>query len=188
MAELIRLVAAGARAGSTLSISTAQPLPAQLVQLLRAADSPVRVDDITVENEGLWLARAAAGLLQGQVAEVPDDDLSLLERATQDSGVLTLGVQNTVALDRQALLHADPGAHLDGPGAGSYRGLRIRLVGGSAHALATAVGGSCDVAIYSDEVTESGRVELLPFLREQSLSITAHRFGNPMADIAALRF
>jgi RHH-type proline utilization regulon transcriptional repressor/proline dehydrogenase/delta 1-pyrroline-5-carboxylate dehydrogenase len=188
MAELIRLVAAGARAGSTLSISTAQPLPAQLVQLLRAPDSPVRVDDITVENEGLWLARAAAGLLQGEVEEVADDDLSLLERATQDSAVLTLGVQNTVALDRQALLQADPGAHLDGPGAGSYRGLRIRLIGGSAHALATAVGGSCDVAIYSDEVTESGRVELLPFLREQSLSITAHRFGNPIADIAALRF
>ncbi|RKR75715.1 proline dehydrogenase family protein [Frondihabitans australicus] len=188
MADLIRLVAAGARAGSALTISTAHPLPATLVQLLRSSDSPVRVDDITVENEGLWLARAAAGLLQGQVDQAPDDDLSMIVRATQDSGVLNLGVQNTVAFNRQALLQADPGAHLDGPGAGSYRGLRIRLIGGSAHALSQAIAGSPDVAIYSDEVTESGRVELLPFLREQSLSITAHRFGNPIPDIAALRF
>jgi RHH-type transcriptional regulator, proline utilization regulon repressor / proline dehydrogenase / delta 1-pyrroline-5-carboxylate dehydrogenase len=28
-------------------------------------------------------------------------------------------------------------------------------------------------------VTTAGRVELLPFLREQSVSITAHRFGTP---------
>jgi RHH-type proline utilization regulon transcriptional repressor/proline dehydrogenase/delta 1-pyrroline-5-carboxylate dehydrogenase len=28
-------------------------------------------------------------------------------------------------------------------------------------------------------VTEAGRLELLPFLREQAVSVTAHRFGNP---------
>jgi RHH-type proline utilization regulon transcriptional repressor/proline dehydrogenase/delta 1-pyrroline-5-carboxylate dehydrogenase len=28
-------------------------------------------------------------------------------------------------------------------------------------------------------VTTAGRLELLPFLREQSVTITAHRFGNP---------
>jgi RHH-type proline utilization regulon transcriptional repressor/proline dehydrogenase/delta 1-pyrroline-5-carboxylate dehydrogenase len=28
-------------------------------------------------------------------------------------------------------------------------------------------------------VTTAGRIELLPFLREQSVTITAHRFGNP---------
>ena len=26
---------------------------------------------------------------------------------------------------------------------------------------------------------QAGRVEVLPFLREQAISITAHRFGNP---------
>jgi RHH-type proline utilization regulon transcriptional repressor/proline dehydrogenase/delta 1-pyrroline-5-carboxylate dehydrogenase len=35
------------------------------------------------------------------------------------------------------------------------------------------------VAIYPHEVTEAGRVELLPFLHEQAVSITAHRFGTP---------
>jgi RHH-type transcriptional regulator, proline utilization regulon repressor / proline dehydrogenase / delta 1-pyrroline-5-carboxylate dehydrogenase len=28
-------------------------------------------------------------------------------------------------------------------------------------------------------VTESGRIEMLPFLKEQAVSITAHRFGTP---------
>ena len=56
---------------------------------------------------------------------------------------------------------------------------RIRLIGGSALALAEALGGTPDVAIYSAPVTTEGRIELLPFLREQAISITAHRFGNP---------
>ena len=45
---------------------------------------------------------------------------------------------------------------------------------------ARALGGSPDVAIYADPVTPAGRVELLPFLREQSISITNHRFGAPI--------
>ncbi|MBX3092125.1 MAG: proline dehydrogenase family protein, partial [Cryobacterium sp.] len=56
---------------------------------------------------------------------------------------------------------------------------RVRLVGGGHVALAEALGGSPDIAIYSETVTEAGRVELLPFLREQAIAITAHRFGNP---------
>jgi RHH-type proline utilization regulon transcriptional repressor/proline dehydrogenase/delta 1-pyrroline-5-carboxylate dehydrogenase len=40
------------------------------------------------------------------------------------------------------------------------------------------VEGDPDLAIYSGAVTSAGRVELLPFLREQSITITAHRFGN----------
>jgi RHH-type proline utilization regulon transcriptional repressor/proline dehydrogenase/delta 1-pyrroline-5-carboxylate dehydrogenase len=68
------------------------------------------------------------------------------------------------------------------------RGLpaRIRLVGGDARALADAVGGSPDVAVWAGPVTAAGRIELLPFLREQSVSITAHRFGTPDRDLAAL--
>lgn len=64
---------------------------------------------------------------------------------------------------------------------------RVRLVGGADavaalhSALAEAVGGDPDVAIYDNEVTTAGRIELLPFLHEQSITITAHRFGNPDA-------
>lgn len=56
---------------------------------------------------------------------------------------------------------------------------RIRLLGGDPVALAAALEGDPDVAIYAGPATTSGRIELLPFLREQAISITAHRFGNP---------
>ncbi|WP_349899025.1 proline dehydrogenase family protein [Parafrigoribacterium soli] len=62
---------------------------------------------------------------------------------------------------------------------GDARPSRVRLLGGSATALATVLGGDPDVTIFAGPVTASGRLELLPFLREQSISITAHRFGNP---------
>ncbi|GAA1995549.1 bifunctional proline dehydrogenase/L-glutamate gamma-semialdehyde dehydrogenase [Microbacterium ulmi] len=63
--------------------------------------------------------------------------------------------------------------------------LRARLVGSRPavaalhRALSEAVGGDPDLAVYDNEVTTAGRIELLPFLHEQSVTITAHRFGNP---------
>ncbi len=56
---------------------------------------------------------------------------------------------------------------------------RVRLVGGDAAALHEALDGSPDVAVWSHAVTGAGRVEMLPFLHEQAVSITNHRFGNP---------
>ena len=62
---------------------------------------------------------------------------------------------------------------------------RVRLIGqaesvAALHAaVAQAVGGDPDLAIHDNEVTTAGRLELLPFLHEQSVTITAHRFGNP---------
>ncbi|WP_375387962.1 bifunctional proline dehydrogenase/L-glutamate gamma-semialdehyde dehydrogenase [uncultured Amnibacterium sp.] len=56
---------------------------------------------------------------------------------------------------------------------------RVRLIGGAASRLLQAAGGDPDLAIWADEVTVAGRLELLPFLHEQSVSITAHRFGTP---------
>lgn len=56
---------------------------------------------------------------------------------------------------------------------------RVRLVGGNASALLRAAGGAVDLAVWGDPATTSGRIELLPFLHEQAISITAHRFGTP---------
>ena len=65
-----------------------------------------------------------------------------------------------------------------GAGVGTRAASRVRLIGGDPLALALALNGSPDVAIYAGAVTTAGRIELLAFLREQSVSITAHRFGN----------
>jgi RHH-type proline utilization regulon transcriptional repressor/proline dehydrogenase/delta 1-pyrroline-5-carboxylate dehydrogenase len=72
-----------------------------------------------------------------------------------------------------------------GPEAAASRPPRVRLIGPRAEtavlhtALARAVGGDPDLAIYAADVTTAGRLELLPFLHEQAIAITAHRFGNP---------
>jgi RHH-type proline utilization regulon transcriptional repressor/proline dehydrogenase/delta 1-pyrroline-5-carboxylate dehydrogenase len=70
------------------------------------------------------------------------------------------------------------------------RPARIRLIAPDgaavARALHEALDGDPDVAIWSGVVTAAGRVELLPFLREQAVSLTAHRFGNPYPALAEL--
>jgi RHH-type proline utilization regulon transcriptional repressor/proline dehydrogenase/delta 1-pyrroline-5-carboxylate dehydrogenase len=70
------------------------------------------------------------------------------------------------------------------------RPARIRLIAPDgaavARALHASLDGDPDVAIWSGAVTAAGRVELLPFLREQAVSITAHRFGNPFPAMAEL--
>ncbi|GAA1728106.1 bifunctional proline dehydrogenase/L-glutamate gamma-semialdehyde dehydrogenase [Aeromicrobium alkaliterrae] len=68
----------------------------------------------------------------------------------------------------------------------STRPERVRLVRASHVAAARAVDGDPDVAFVTGEVTQSGRVELLTFLHEQSISITHHRFGNPVPALAGL--
>ncbi|WP_346843813.1 bifunctional proline dehydrogenase/L-glutamate gamma-semialdehyde dehydrogenase [uncultured Rothia sp.] len=62
---------------------------------------------------------------------------------------------------------------------GPLEGSRIRLVGSDAVGIFEALGGRPDIAVYTQPVTEAGMIEMLPFLKEQAVSITAHRFGNP---------
>ncbi|MBF4511119.1 bifunctional proline dehydrogenase/L-glutamate gamma-semialdehyde dehydrogenase [Plantibacter sp. VKM Ac-2885] len=119
VAELLRVVAAGATAGATVHVSSAVALPPKLVPAVEAI-----AGGITVESEDRWYVTAA----------------SLV---------------------------------------GTKAGARVRIIGGTTEGVAHATSGSPDVAIYAGDVTEAGRIELLPFLQEQAVSITAHRFGTP---------
>jgi RHH-type proline utilization regulon transcriptional repressor/proline dehydrogenase/delta 1-pyrroline-5-carboxylate dehydrogenase len=56
---------------------------------------------------------------------------------------------------------------------------RVRLIGAAAVSAYAVTSGRPDLAVYAQPVTESGRIELLPFLHEQSISVTAHRLGTP---------
>ena len=128
-------------------------------------------------NLALLLRVIAAGLLAkskfvvSSALEVPDRVRAVL--APRD-------IEVTIETDAEWLARA---------AAGGISTSRVRLVGSdplagataAASALAHALGGSPDIAVYAQPVTQAGRVELLPFLREQSISITAHRFGNPSA-------
>jgi len=56
---------------------------------------------------------------------------------------------------------------------------KIRLLSGNESVLYVQFNGDASIAIYGNPVTESGRVEMLPFVKEQAVSVTAHRFGAP---------
>lgn len=60
----------------------------------------------------------------------------------------------------------------------SADGVRFRVLGEDPAPLAAAIDGSVDVGIYADPITPAGRVELLPYVQEQSITATNHRFGN----------
>lgn len=115
LVKLLRVLAAGILAGSSMEVSSGVELPNAVKALLVS----LRIN-FTLENDADWLASARRF------------------------------------------------------GAG-----RIRLIGGDAQALFEATDARPDLAIYHGEVTEAGRVEMLPFLHEQAVSITAHRFGTP---------
>lgn len=57
-------------------------------------------------------------------------------------------------------------------------GTRIRLIGGSLRDVTAPTYGRPDIAVYDGPVVLAGRLEMLPFLREQAVSVTAHRFGT----------
>ncbi|MGP3534513.1 bifunctional proline dehydrogenase/L-glutamate gamma-semialdehyde dehydrogenase [Microbacterium sp. RD1] len=116
-AELVRVVAAGARAGAPIVVSTAEELSPAVRAWLDGVGAAV-----AVENAGAWHRRA--GRLAGE-------------------------------------------------------GGRVRLLGGSASDVAAATAGSPSLAVYAGPVVSAGRIEMLTFLREQAVSITAHRFGTP---------
>jgi len=118
VADLVRVVAAALRSGTTVDVSTAEPLPSNVAAAVRAL--PVVRSVTEGQSDQAFARRIAAG-----------------------------------------------------------PSTRVRLIGGDVAALYAAVDGRPDVAVYGEPVTEAGRVELLPFVREQAVSITAHRFGTP---------
>ena len=128
LADLVRVMAAGVRAGGFISLSVADRLPQPLQNALLAAGVQVAVED-----QGAWDARLA--------------ELSA-------SGGL---------------------------------GTRVRVIGPREQTSAArwshasrVTGGSPDIALYTGAVTACPHSELLPFLREQAVAITNHRFGTPL--------
>ncbi len=58
-------------------------------------------------------------------------------------------------------------------------GGRVRLLGGSVAAVAEPPAARRRSPCTRERSQRAGHVELLPFLREQAVSITAHRFRTP---------
>jgi RHH-type proline utilization regulon transcriptional repressor/proline dehydrogenase/delta 1-pyrroline-5-carboxylate dehydrogenase len=90
---------------------------------------------------------------------------------------LTRPVVDWLADRGMTLVVEDDRTWLDGLATAGHD--EIRLIGASASTVAHATDGRPDLAVHDHDVTESGRIELLPFVKEQAISITAHRFGTP---------
>lgn len=86
-----------------------------------------------------------------------------LRRAFEDAGV-------TVVVE-------DADAWMDG--LGDDPTVRIRAVDVDLDALRAHLGTDTGMTIYSGPVTSASGPEMLAFLHEQSVTITAHRYGNP---------
>lgn len=63
---------------------------------------------------------------------------------------------------------------------------RWRYVGQRLEIRADSPLANCEITLYDNGVTESGVIELLPYFKEQAVSMTAHRFGNPNKTIAQI--
>ncbi|MDN5995501.1 bifunctional proline dehydrogenase/L-glutamate gamma-semialdehyde dehydrogenase [Acidipropionibacterium jensenii] len=128
----------------------------------------------------------------------PDADLSDAARACS-AGLLAAGPVLSVSLDPRVdpvlasaltalgvvcdvVAQPDWLVSMGAPGAPR----RVRLIGADPTEVAAATAGDPDLAVWSWPVTAAPRVELLAFLREQSVSLTAHRFGTPSAELAEL--
>lgn len=139
--------------------------------IFRYRSLPVTVRLAAGEPLADLVRTVAAGVLAGSALTV---STAVELPAPLHAALGALGISVTVEDDAAWLAGAARLAE-----AGKLSGGRIRLLGGDATALAEVTGGRPDLAIYAHPVTEAGRVELLPFLHEQAVSITAHRFGTP---------
>ncbi|MCR8671720.1 bifunctional proline dehydrogenase/L-glutamate gamma-semialdehyde dehydrogenase [Agrococcus sp. HG114] len=144
--DLVRVLAAAARARAAVRVSSAVEVPEGIVKLARRPLPALRMLEAVVESDADFRARVRSG---AALQPVERDDVLGLERPSEPVR-------------------------------------RIRVVG-SDPALREALAGGTAVAVYDGPVTREGRIELLPFVREQSVSITAHRYGIPDRAMLELR-
>ena len=141
--------------------------------LVRAGSGTTLVDTVRVLAAGV-LAGGPIGLSLADA--LPPSVADLLESLD-----IEVTVEDEASWDSRLTLVANSGG----------LGMRVRVLGPREessqdrweHASRVSMG-SPDVALYTGAVTPCPHTELLPFLREQAVSITNHRFGTPL-DLAA---
>ena len=157
--HLLRIVSAGLRAGAPMTVSL-RPTP--------TAEGP--------DADGL-----SAEAVRGRVEE--------LVRSARTEGAGTAAPVDVVVEEDAAFHDRARRLALIPPATEGGGDARIRLVAdwtgdreaaeAARRALHAALGDTPDVAVYAGPVVSAGEVELLPFLHEQAVSVTAHRFGTP---------
>src|SRR5699024_1346829 len=133
-----------------------------IAQALRVAFAALRVHNAVANGQG-------TGMLPVNTVSLPSSlprDLAKIFRGYEL--VIELEENDAWLLRVQRIAAADPqGAR------------RIRLIGtAETEATVAAASHSPETGVYTQPVTSAGRLEMLPFVREQSVTMTAHRFGT----------
>lgn len=133
----------------------------------RPAETTIRVSALTPPWQVarvIMAARQVGATVHLSVTDVlPEALLHALAGAQGDWSVASVHVESELNFVKRVL--TTPPA-------------RIRLLNGSPAVLQVHFDGNPEVAIWGGPVTASGRVEALPFVLEQSVSMTVHRFGT----------
>lgn len=134
-----------------------------VAQLLRVVLAGLRVQEATATGAG-------TGVLPRNTISLAPSAPRRLAEAFASSQVHAVFEDTTQWLHRvKELADTDPA---QGTG-------RIRLIGSTDTAeTIRAVAHRPEVAIHRQPVTSAGRLEMLPFIREQAVTMTAHRFGT----------
>lgn len=171
-----------ARDDSRVEVLPDQPIERNVLRYrpapvtVRAAEGAAPADLVRVL---LAATRAGSPVAVSAAAPLPASLLALLDSGAASVRVTAVVIEpdtefaGRMAVERPARIRVIPPQSAAHPHA-------------TGRALLEAVDGDPDVAVWSAPVTAAGRVELLPFLREQAVSITAHRFGNPYPALAEL--
>ncbi|MGK9147924.1 bifunctional proline dehydrogenase/L-glutamate gamma-semialdehyde dehydrogenase [Plantibacter flavus] len=163
LGDALRVLIAAVRSRSRFTVSLGGRLPREVRDWLTLLEVPV-----ALETDDQWLARMGArGALDGSdgFSAGSGGGVDALARSASE----TVSRVRIVGRRREPELVTVPG------GVEALRPAPEPLVA----QLAEVLGGDPEVAVYAGPVTQAGRVELLPFLREQSISITTHRYGQP---------
>ncbi len=133
------------------------------------ADCELRISESATRYDSWRSLATLAALGKGTVSafEIPERLLKPLRK---------LGVEVKIESEQQWLSRI------------SGTQTRVRWIGASSTIASDSPLASCEIAIYDQRPTESGYIELLPYFKEQAVAITAHRFGNPVRFIKALKF
>lgn len=150
-----------------------RPVP---VTIRVAHDSSVGIaQGLRVAWAGLRVQRAIA--TGHGTGALPNNTLSLPQHASRDLANIFQGMNIRVVFEEDSVwLHRVTEMAATDPTVGVQR---IRYIGDDGlPATIEATAQSPETAIYAQPVTSSGRLEMLPFIREQSVTMTAHRFGT----------
>ncbi|WP_022870906.1 bifunctional proline dehydrogenase/L-glutamate gamma-semialdehyde dehydrogenase [Yaniella halotolerans] len=134
-----------------------------VARMLRVASAGSRVQQAVTSGQGTGVVPANTVSLPPEVAEGVAQVLAQL-----DAAVVFEDTEEWVQRARR-LAATDPAEGT----------ARIRLIGtAETQATISTISHSPETAIYEQPVTSAGRLEMLPFLREQAVTMTAHRFGT----------